>query len=335
MKRILVTGGAGYIGSHTAKVLAQHGYSPVVLDNLSNGHRWAVRYGPLVVGDIDDQKLLRRLIHQYEIESVLHFAALAYVGDSMRAPGRYFRNNISATITMLDTLVDAGVRNLVFSSTCATYGLPEREKIDEAHSQIPINPYGESKLAVEKMLKWFQNAHGLRHVSLRYFNAAGADPECELGEEHNPETHLIPLVLQTANGQRPTVSVFGQEYPTEDGSAVRDYVHVTDLADAHLRALRYLWRGGEHSAFNLGTGTGHSVLEVVQCAEAVTGRPVRVSRDAPRPGDPPRLVADATLAREELGWRPRYSELETIVSTGWEWLMSQQRPFIAAAGARG
>jgi UDP-arabinose 4-epimerase len=331
MKRILVTGGAGYIGSHTAKLLASQGYEPVVLDNLSNGHRWAVRYGPLAVGEIDDRKLVRRLVHEYDIDSVLHFAALAYVGDSMRDPVRYFRNNVSATLTLLDTLAEAGVDNVVFSSTCATYGIPETSEIAETHVQSPVNPYGESKLTAEKILKWLRTLRGLRYVALRYFNAAGADPEGELGEEHNPETHLIPLVLQTAMGQRQSVSVFGSDYPTDDGSAVRDYIHVMDLADAHVRALRYMWEGGTQTAFNLGAERGHSVLDVIRCAERVTGRPIRISWEPRRAGDPPRLVAKADLARQELGWTPRYSDLDTMVGTAWEWLASHRSSLAAAA----
>jgi UDP-glucose-4-epimerase GalE len=334
MRRILITGGAGYIGSHTAQVLAQRGYLPVVLDNLSKGHRWAAKYGPLAVGDICDSKLVHRLVRQYNIDSLIHFAALAYVGESMSDPVRYFRNNVSSTVMMLDTLLEAGVRNVVFSSTCATYGVPQTDTIAETHPQFPINPYGESKLAVEKMLRWLEALRRVRHVSLRYFNAAGADPAGELGEAHDPETHLIPLVLQTALGERQSMSVFGTDYETNDGSPVRDFVHVSDLADAHVRALEYLWDGGTYSAFNLGSGRGHSVLEVIRTVQQITGRDVNFTREMRRPGDTARLVADNELARLELGWCPRFSDLETMVQTAWDW-MTALRPAVRAGHVAG
>ncbi len=263
MMRVLVTGGAGYIGSHTAKALARDGFEPVVLDNLVTGHRSAVRWGPFVRGDVGDRGLVRRVIRDHRVEAVVHFAACAYVGESIQDPRKYFRNNVANTLALLDAMLDAGVDQIVFSSTCATYGVPDELPIGEDHPQRPVNPYGDSKLFVERMLGAYGVAYGLRSVALRYFNAAGADPEGELGENHDPETHLIPLVIEAALGRRPWVDVLGTDYPTPDGTAVRDFVHVTDLAEAHVRALGHLLGGGESVALNLGTGAGHSVREVI------------------------------------------------------------------------
>lgn len=317
--RILVTGGAGFIGSHTAKALARVGFEPIVLDDLREGHRRAVRWGPFVHGDVGDRELVRRAIQQYRIEGVIHFAASAYVGESVREPRTYFHNNVINTLALLDAMLEVGPERVVFSSTCATYGIPRILPIDEEHPQQPVNPYGESKLFVERVLQAYANAYGLRWVALRYFNAAGADPEGELGEDHAPETHLIPLVIDAALGRYPSIDVFGTDYPTPDGTAIRDYIHVTDLADAHVRALRYLLSGGESVALNLGTGAGHSVREVIAAVERVGGRPVPV-REAPRrAGDPPALVADARRARQVLGWQPRFTDLELIVRNAWDW----------------
>ncbi len=332
MRRILVTGGAGYIGSHTAKLLAQQGFEPLVLDNLSMGHHRAVRYGPLVVGDLADSNLVQRVMRDYRIEAVLHFAALAYVGESMVSPERYFRNNVANTLNLIEAMLECGVRNIVFSSTCATYGVPRSLPMTESHPQVPVNPYGESKLFIEKALRWNGEAHGLNSVALRYFNAAGADPDGELGEDHTPETHLIPLVIEAALGRRASVDIYGAGYPTPDGTAVRDYVHVTDLARAHVQALLYLMRGGESTAFNLGTGRGHSVREVIACVERVAGRRVRVSECDPRPGDPPVLVADASRAATVLGWRPEHARLESIVRTAFDWHASRRHKGSADAG---
>jgi UDP-arabinose 4-epimerase len=317
--KVLVTGGAGYIGSHACKALAQAGYTPITLDNFVYGHRWAVRWGPLVEGDLGDGDLLKRVLKDFRIDAVMHFAAFAYVGESVRDPGKYFRNNVAKTIGLLDAMVECGVSNIVFSSTCATYGVPDAVPIAETQAQQPINPYGESKLFIERALRWYGVGHRIRSASLRYFNAAGADPEGELGEDHDPETHLIPLVLQTALGQRTEVHIFGTDYPTPDGSAVRDYIHVTDLADAHVKALSRLLDGNESFAVNLGTGRGHSVNEVIAMAERVSGRPVNAVPSARREGDPPILVAKPGLAERLLGWRPIKSDLETIVSTAFEW----------------
>ena len=316
---ILVTGGAGYIGSQTAKVLAASGHLPVVIDNMTNGHDWAVKWGPLESGDLGDADFLNAVFERHRIDAVIHFAASAYVGESMTNPRKYFRNNTVNTLNLLDTMVDHGTVHIVFSSSCATYGVPERVPIDEAHPQAPVNPYGESKLFVERILHWYGVAYGVRSVPLRYFNAAGADPDGEIGEVHDPETHLIPLAIDAAQGVRPPVSVFGTDYPTPDGTAIRDYIHVADLAEAHVRALDYLTDGGVTTAINLGTGKGHSVREVIAAVEQVAGRPVPHVDSPRRAGDPPRLVAEARKAGEVLGWTPRYPELRTIVEHAWRW----------------
>ena len=330
---VLVTGGAGYIGSHACKALAQSGYTPVTLDNLVYGHRWAVRWGPFVQGDLADEALVRRVLREHHVQAVVHFAGYAYVGESMLQPGKYFHNNACNTVSLLNAMQAEGVGNIVFSSTCATYGVPRAVPIDEHHPQCPVNPYGESKLFVEKMLEWYRVAHGLRYAALRYFNAAGADPDGEIGEDHDPETHLIPLVIDAAQGRRPAVSIFGTDYPTPDGTAVRDYIHVTDLALAHVLAVDRLLGGGESLRLNLGTGQGHSVRDVIRMVEDVGGRPVPVNEAPRRPGDPPELVAAVGKAREALGWVPRHSDLRTIVSTAWRWHEGQQARVRAAAAA--
>jgi UDP-glucose-4-epimerase GalE len=318
-RSILVTGGAGYIGSHAAKALSRAGYRPIVYDNLSRGHRHAVRWGPFVEGDLVDRARLAAAFAEHDVSAVMHFAAFAYVGESVADPGLYYRNNVGGTIALLDAMQAAGIREIVFSSSCATYGIPAQVPIAETTAQSPVNPYGETKLAIERALLWYANAHGMRHVALRYFNAAGADPEGEIGEEHEPETHLIPLVLRAALGQGAPVEIYGTDYPTPDGTAVRDYIHVTDLAEAHVRALDHLAAGRNSAALNLGTGGGCSVREVIAAAERAGARPVP-RRDAPRrAGDPPVLVADARLAQELLGWRPAHSDLETIMRTALAW----------------
>ena len=321
---ILIVGGAGYIGSQTAKRIARAGLQPVVLDNLVYGHQWAVKWGPFVRGDLADTALLQRVLREHAVTSVIHFAAYAYVGESITDPRKYFRNNVVCTLNLLDAMVDAGVHRIVFSSTCATYGEPHEIPISETHPQNPVNPYGESKLAVEKILHWYSGAYGIRFAALRYFNAAGADPEGEIGEDHDPETHLIPLAIEAALGQRGALSIYGTDYPTPDGTAVRDYIHVADLAEAHWLALsRLSGQGasdpGGNLRLNLGTGRGHSVREVIAAVEKVSGRTVPAREVARRPGDPPALVADARAAASVLGWRPGYPELETIVEHALRW----------------
>ncbi len=322
--RALVTGGAGYIGSETAKVLANAGHEPVVLDNLSTGHRWAVKWGPFVEGDLADAELLRRTLSDYRIEAVLHFAAVALVGESLREPREYFRNNMANTLNLLEAMLDTGVNRLVFSSSAATYGDPQKIPIPENHPQLPVNPYGESKLMVERALKWYGQAYGLGWISLRYFNAAGAG-DSELGEDHEIETHLIPLTIQATLGRRPFVEIYGADYPTPDGTAIRDYVHVTDLAEAHVLALEHLTRGGESQALNLGTGQGHSVREVIGAVGKVAARAVPVREGPRRGGDPPVLVADACRAATLLGWKPRFPELDAIVESAWHWHVASGR----------
>lgn len=316
---VLVTGGAGYIGSHTCKALASHGYTPVAFDNLVYGHPWAVRWGPLEVGDIADRGRLNEVIAKYHPSAVMHFAAYAYVGESVQDPGKYYRNNVAGSLTLLEAMRDHAIDKLIFSSTCATYGTPDHVPISETHSQRPINPYGASKLMIERMLKDFDVAHGLCSISLRYFNAAGADPDGEIGESHDPETHLIPLVLDAAAGSRPAITVFGDDYATPDGTCVRDYIHVSDLADAHVLALKALQNAPKTTTYNLGNGQGVSVREVIDAASRVTGHQVPFTLGSRRPGDPAALVGDATRASQELGWRPRFHGIDKIVETAWLW----------------
>jgi UDP-glucose 4-epimerase len=315
---ILVTGGAGYIGSVAVEHLRSRGEKVVVLDNLTRGHRAALDPGiPFYQGDVGDAALVDAIIREREIESCMHFAAFAYVGESVKEPQRYFENNVSQGLTLLRTLLAAGVQHFVFSSSCVTYGEPENVPIREDSRQWPTNPYGWTKLVLERALAACDTAHELKFVGLRYFNAAGAVKT--RGEDHNPETHLIPSILQAASGARDAISVFGDAYPTPDGTAVRDYIHVSDLADAHGRALDYLRRGGASDFFNLATGRGHSVMEVIECARRVTGKPIRMVMEPPRPGDPSRLIADPAKAEKVLGWKARESDLATIVQTAWDW----------------
>lgn len=320
----MVVGGAGYIGSHMVKCLLEAGHHVVVLDDLSSGFRGAVLGGDLVVGSCADGALLDRLFAAHRFDGVLHFASFIQVGESVSEPANYYRNNVAATLTLLERMVAHGLNHFIFSSTAAVYGEPLRVPIDEAHPRQPINPYGHSKAMVEQILLDFDRAYGLRSVALRYFNAAGADPAGRIGERHMPETHLIPLALHAVLGRSPALKVFGREYPTPDGTCIRDYIHVDDLATAHLRALEYLWQGGESTACNLGNGEGFSVQEVLDAVTRVAGKPVP-TEDAPRrPGDPARLVADSTRARQLLGWQPRYAELDIIVRHAWQW--ERKRP---------
>jgi len=325
LKRILVTGGAGYIGSHACKALALAGYTPVVFDSLVYGHRWAVKWGPLREGDILDAERLDAVLAEYRPDAVMHFAAYCYVGESVREPAKYYHNNVVGTLSLLDAMRRHGIDKLIFSSTCATYGVPNHVPIAEDHPQQPVNPYGASKLMIERILFDYETAYGLRSVMLRYFNAAGADPGSEIGEDHDPETHLIPLALQAASGILPNITVHGNDYDTPDGTCIRDYIHVADLADAHVRALAALEQGAPTTAFNLGNGQGFSVQEVIDAIQRITGHSVRVEIGPRRPGDPPILVGDAARIRSELGWAPRFPQLDTIVETAWRWHSSRRR----------
>ena len=317
---ILISGGAGYIGSHTVLALREKGEPVLVLDDLSEGHEAALLGADLLRGSTLDRDFLARVFADHPIRAVCHFAARCYVGESVRDPGLYYRNNVVGTLNLLETMVRADVRQFVFSSTCATYGEPDTVPITEDARQAPVNPYGESKLVCERMLRDFHIGHGVHSVALRYFNAAGADPEGRIGEHHDPETHLIPLVLQAVLGQRDEVTVFGDDYPTPDGTCIRDYVHVTDLAAAHVLALDALADGLEGAdGFNLGGESGASVLEVIETAAAVTGRKVPHSIGPRRPGDPPVLVGSAERIRDVLGWQPRFGDTRTIVETAWRW----------------
>lgn len=316
---ILVTGGAGYIGSHYVRYEVQRGNEVVVLDDLRLGHREAAEGAALVVGDVGDPAVLRCVFRTFPITAVVHFAAFASVPESVAHPERYYRNNIQAVIELLEAMREHDIRHIVFSSSCATYGDPQYIPMDESHPQQPISPYGESKRVCERMMEAYDAAHGLRFISLRYFNAAGADLEGRIGESHEPETHLIPIVLQVASGRRPSVTVFGTDYDTPDGTCIRDYVHVMDLAQAHALALDHLRRGGPSGYYNLGSESGYSVLEVIEECRRVTGKDIPLEYGPRRPGDPPRLVASARKARLELGWSPAYSDLTTIVTTAWRW----------------
>lgn len=316
---ILVTGGAGYIGSHYVLYERSRGNEAVVLDNLIYGHREAVLGVPLVIGDLTKREVLDRVFSEHEIDAVVHFAAFASVNESVSFPERYYNNNVAGTLTLLDAMRDHGIRHFIFSSSCATYGDPVYVPMDEKHPQNPINPYGDSKFICEKMMSAYSHAHDLRFVSLRYFNAAGADPEARIGESHEPETHIIPIVLQVANGMRGQMTICGADYDTPDGTCIRDYIHILDLAQAHGLALDRLRTGAESAFYNLGSETGFSVREVIDICEEVTGRPVNTVEGARRAGDPPRLVASAAKAKAELGWAPRYLDLRGIVETAWNW----------------
>lgn len=316
---ILVCGGAGYIGSHINKQLNQEGYETIVLDNLVYGHREAVKWGTFVKGDLANVADIEAVFSTYKIEAVFHFAAYAYVGESVMEPEKYYYNNVVNTLNLLNVMKRHGCSRIIFSSTCATYGEPEKVPITEDMVQNPINPYGMTKLMVEKIFKDYQRAYGLQFAVLRYFNAAGADPDGEIGESHNPETHLIPLVLDAASGKREDIKVFGTDYDTADGSCVRDYIHVTDLADAHLRALHYLEEGNPGDFFNLGNTIGTSVLEVIESVKRVTGKEFPVIQSGRRAGDPAKLVGGSDKARKVLGWDPKYRDIDTIVAHAWKW----------------
>jgi UDP-glucose-4-epimerase GalE len=315
-QKILVTGGAGYIGSHTVKLLLAQGYDVIVVDNLSKGYRHNVPKEKLYEIDVCDLSALGEVLRQHPCDAVIHFAAYIAVGESMREPGRYFGNNTCGSLSLLKAMQEMGVRHIVFSSTAAVYGNPHATPILESFPIQPVSPYGESKVMVESLLRWYGIVHGLTSVSLRYFNASGADPEGTLGEEHDPETHLIPLVLRAVRTGEP-ITVFGDDYPTSDGTCIRDYIHVNDLAQAHILALQYLTGGGETTQFNVGTGEGHTVMEVIRAVERVTGREVPFRIGLRREGDPPALVASSEKLRRTLGWEPRYPDLDTIVRHAW------------------
>jgi UDP-glucose 4-epimerase len=319
---ILVTGGAGYIGAHAVKALEEKGFQVIILDNLVYGHRQPVEThlkAKLVIGDISDRAFLDKLFTDNKIDAVMHFAAFAYVGESVTDPAKYYQNNVVGTLTLLDAMRQHGIDNFIFSSTCATYGNPQYTPIDENHPQHPINPYGAGKLTVERVLQDYDPAYQLKSVIFRYFNAAGADPDGMFGEDHNPETHLIPLILQAAAGKRPAISVFGDDYETPDGTCIRDYIHVTDLAQAHVLGLEYLLQNRASQIFNLGNGSGFSVKEVIDTAKQVTGKEIAIEQCPRRAGDPAILIGSSAKAREMLGWAPKYADLTTIVKHAWDW----------------
>ena len=316
---ILVTGGAGYIGSHYVLWERERGNEVVALDNMVNGHPESVLGAPLVEGDVGDRELVTRVIREYGVDEVVHFAAFASVGESVAHPERYYGNNVAATYNLLEAMRECGVKHFIFSSSCATYGNPQYTPMDEQHPQNPINPYGESKYFCEKMLSAYDHAHGFRFASLRYFNAAGADPEGRIGESHEPESHLIPILLQTAQGKRESVTIFGNDYDTPDGTCIRDYIHVLDLVQAHSLALEMLRAGGSSGFFNLGTEAGYSVRDVIRLCESVTGQTINAEIGPRRPGDPPRLVASAAKAKSEWGWNPPYVDLRKTIETAWNW----------------
>jgi UDP-glucose 4-epimerase len=320
---VVVVGGAGYIGSHMVRMLVEQGWRTTVIDNLATGHEDAVRGAQLRVGEIGDKAFVTGVLREAQPQCVMHFAAASLVGESMTAPAKYWQNNVVQTLALLDTMLECGVKQFIFSSTAAVYGDPVESPMTEQHRRLPINPYGKSKLAVENALEDYARAYGLRSIAFRYFNAAGAHPDGTLGERHEPETHLIPLVLQVASGRRPVIARFGSDFPTPDGSCIRDYVHVQDLCTAHLLALQALGRGAASTVYNLGNGNGQSVNQVIEAARRVTGHPIPVRDDPRREGDPPVLVADASRARQELGWSPQYADLDTIIAHAWQWEQRQ------------
>lgn len=323
---ILVTGGAGYVGSHTCKALAQSGYLPISYDNLSRGHRWSVKWGPFEQGDINDRERLSFVIRQYRPAAVMHFAAYTYINESIARPADYYHNNVTGSLVLLNVMRECGLSKIIFSSSCAIYGIPNTVLIPENYPQLPVDPYGMTKLVVERLCTDYSTAYGLGVISLRYFNAAGADISLEIGEEHNPETHLIPLALEAAVGVRPKLTVYGCDYDTPDGTCVRDFLHVTDLAQAHVLALRMLEREHCCAAFNLGTGHGFSVMEVIESVRRVTGRNVPIEFGTRRTGDPPVLVADSRYAQKILGWQIEHSDISTIIETAWRWATRDTEP---------
>ena len=316
---ILIVGGAGYIGSHANKALSKKGYKTVVFDNLSRGHKEFVKWGKFFKGDLADKKQLEACFKKYPIKAVMHFSAFAYVGESVEEPAKYYINNVANTLNLLEVMRAHNVKHFIFSSTAATFGEPIKIPINEKHPQMPINPYGRTKKIIEDILKDYSAAYGLKYIALRYFNAAGCDPDGEIGEKHNPETHLIPLILDAAIGKRKNIKIFGTDYKTPDGSCVRDYIHVADLADAHIKALEYLFKGGKSDCFNLGNGKGFSVKEVIEAAREITGKKIRIIETQRRAGDPAVLIASSAKAKKALGWKPQFNRLSSILETAWNW----------------
>jgi UDP-glucose 4-epimerase len=326
MKRVIVvTGGAGYIGSHVAKELRKSGYQILAYDNLSTGHSWAIRQDELIEGDLKDPQHVQEILHKEKPVAVMHFAASSLVAESVEQPELYFRNNVINSLNLLEAMPACGVKYFIFSSSAAVYGNPQQVPIVEDHPLAPVNPYGEGKVFVERALRWYEEAHGLRYIALRYFNAAGADPEGKLGEDHNPETHLIPRVLDVALGKTPFIEIYGTDYDTPDGTCIRDYIHVTDLAQAHVLALEALLSGAASRVYNLGNQRGFSVREVVGVARTVTNHPIPVQESSRRQGDPPVLVASSEQIKKELGWQPQLDDPKTIVETAWEWMKRRGR----------
>ena len=319
MKNILVVGGAGYIGSHTCKELAKRGFNPIVFDSLIYGHREFVKWGEFILGDLADIQQLRLVFEKYHIDAVMHFAAFAYVGESVTEPEKYYINNVCNTVNLLKVMREYQVKYFIFSSTCATYGNPLSLPITETHPQNPINPYGKTKLMMESILVDYAQAYDFNYVTLRYFNASGCDPDLEVGENHNPETHLIPLILDAAIGKRESIKVFGSDYETRDGTAIRDYIHVVDLADAHILSLEYLLNGGESNIFNLGNGDGVTVQEVIDVVKEVTSRDFKVDYVPRRAGDPAELIGSSEKISKVLGWKPKFNQIHKIVETAWNW----------------
>lgn len=323
-RTILVAGGAGYIGSHTVKYLLKNKYKVITLDNLVYGHKEAVLTENFEQVDLADKESLDKVFKKYKIDAVIHFAAFAYVGESVTNPKKYYMNNVVNTLNLLDVMIENNVKNIVFSSTCATYGNPEYTPLDEKHQQKPINPYGKTKLMIEQIMEDYETAYGLKYIALRYFNAAGCDVDGELGESHNPETHLIPLVLKAIKGEISQISVFGTDYDTQDGTCIRDYIHVEDLADAHMLAVEKLFKDKESYCINLGTGIGTSVKEIIKAAEDVTGKKVPLVYGERRPGDPPKLFASNKKAKEVLSWNPKYNDIHEIIKTAWNWELNKK-----------
>ncbi len=322
---ILIVGGAGYIGSHANKLLSQRGYKTVVFDNLVCGHRGFVQWGDFVLGDLANKDQIRACFKKYQIEAVMHFSAFAFVNESVIDPAKYYRNNVAHTLNLLEIMREFGVNKFIFSSSCATYGYPKEIPIGENHPQSPINPYGRTKLMVEEILKDYDDAYGMKFINLRYFNAAGADPEGQIGEWHNPETHLIPLAIYAALGRKESIKIYGTDYPTQDGTCIRDYIHVFDLADVHIRGLEYLEEKKQSNSFNLGNERGHSVREVIDMVRHKAGKNFKVVESERREGDPPVLISDSKKAKEILGWTSRYNNLETIVETALHWHQKEKK----------